>query len=233
MDVGSSMIPNASRLASSRSSTLAVPALATAALCACVGVLVAGCASTNIEAQWTDPRFADHALRGAKVLVVCNARETAIQRVCQDQLSAQVAASGATPVPGPGSDNLTAGAAANSDAVLAAARSADAKAILVSTIAPDATVVSPGPTVGFGIGGFGGSGGWHSGGVGGSVGVSVPVGGAGVSTAYAANMVLTDVASGRMMWTSKVRAPPSQDVGAQIGKLAKTGVDAARKAGLF
>ena len=203
-------------------------------LCALGGLLIGGCASTNIQAQWTDPQFADHSLRGAKVLVVCNANETAIKRICEDQLSAQVAASGATPVTGPGSDNPTAGAAPITPELLAAARSAEAKAILTSTIAPDATIVNPGPTVGFGIGGFGGSGGWHGGGgVGTSVGVSMPVGGGRVNTAYAANMVLTDVASGRMMWTSKVTAPASKDVGAQIGKLAKTGVDAAQKAGLF
>ena len=63
--------------------------------------------------------------------------------------------------------------------------------------------------------------------------VSVPVGGAGVSTGYAANMVLTDVATGRVMWTSKVTAPASLDVNAQIGQLAKAGVEAAQKAGLF
>jgi hypothetical protein len=173
-------------------------------------------------------------LRGAKVLVVCNANEASIKRICQDQLSAEVAASGATPVTGSGSDNPAAGAAPITPELLAAARSAEAKAILSSTIAPDATIINPGPTVGFGIGGFGGSGGWHSGGgVGTSVGVSMPVGGGGVTTAYAASMVLTDVASGRMMWTSKVTAPASKDVGAQIGKLAKTGVEAAQKAGLF
>lgn len=210
------------------------PALATAALCALGGLLVGGCASTNIQAQWTDPQFADHSLRGAKVLVVCNANEIAIKRICEDQLSGQVAASGATPVTGSGSNNPTTGAAPITPELLAAARSAAAKAILTSTIAPDATIINPGPTVGFGIGGFGGSGGWHSGGgVGTSVGVSMPVGGGGVTTAYAANMVLTDVASGRMMWTSKVTAPASKDVGAQIGKLAKTGVEAAQKAGLF
>lgn len=209
------------------------PALA-AALCALGGLLTSGCASTSIQAQWTDPQFADYPLRGARVLVVCNANETAIKRICEDQLSAQIAAAGATPVTGPGADKPTAAAASITPELLAAARSAQAKAILTSAIAPDATIVNPGPTVGFGIGGFGGSGGWHSGGgVGTSVGVSMPVGGGGVTTAYAANMVLTDVASGRMMWTSKVTAPASKDVGAQIGKLAKTGIEAAQKAGMF
>lgn len=207
---------------------------AAGALLALGGLLFTGCASTRIQAQWTDPQFADHSLRGAKVLVVCNASETTMQRICQDQLSAQVLAAGATPVSEPASDHPAAGAAPISHELLAAARSAGAKAILSSALAPEATVVNPGPTVGIGVGGFGGSGGWHSGGgVGGSVGVSVPVGAGRVNTAYGANMVLTEVASGRMMWTSKVTAPASQDVGAQIAELAKTGLDAARKAGLF
>ncbi len=215
------------------SKIVAAPALA-GALFALGGLLLAGCASTRIQAQWTDPQFTDHALRGAKVLIVCNASEPTLKRICQDQLSAQVLASGATPVSEPASDDPAAGAAPISHELLAAARSAGAKAILSSALAPEATVVNPGPTVGFGVGGFGGSGGWHSGGgVGGSVGVSVPVGAGRVNTAYAASMVLTDVASGRMMWTSKVTAPASQDVGAQIAELTKTGLDAARKAGLF
>ena len=121
---------------------------------------------------------------------MCNARETAIKRTCEDQLAAQVTASGAMPVTGPGSDNPT-GAAPITNEMLAAARSGGAKAILSSTIAPEATVVNPGPTVGLGVGGFGGSGGWNSGG---SVGIAVPVGAGQVNTSYAANMVLTDSA---------------------------------------
>jgi hypothetical protein len=35
------------------------------------------------------------------------------------------------------------------------------------------------------------------------------------------------------MWTSKVTAPGSQNVGTQIGDLARVGVEAARTAGFF
>jgi hypothetical protein len=35
------------------------------------------------------------------------------------------------------------------------------------------------------------------------------------------------------MWTSKVTAPAAQDLGAQIGELARVGVEAAQKAGFF
>jgi hypothetical protein len=82
-----------------------------------------------------------------------------------------------------------------------------------------------------GVGVAGGSGGHTS--VGTSVGISLPVGGPGVDTAYAANLVLTDVASGEMMWTSKVTAAASRDVQGQIGRLAKVGMEATREAGMF
>ncbi|MGH8613010.1 MAG: hypothetical protein ACREYF_13570 [Gammaproteobacteria bacterium] len=198
-----------------------------------LSVAFTGCAATRVQTEWTDPRFTGQSLRGAKVLVVCGANDTAIERICQDQLGAQVAVSGVTVVARPDSDTLTAGQPVN-EKTLAAARSAGAKAILSCTVAPEATIVNPGPSVGFGIGGFGGSGGWRSGGgVGGGVGVSVPVGSGQVNTAYTANMALIDVATGRLMWTGKVTTPATRDVNAQIGKLAKTGIEAAQKAGLF
>jgi hypothetical protein len=208
--------------------------VAAIALLALGGVLVSGCATTKVQAQWSDPQFAERSLRGERVLIVCSAEEAAIKRICQEELRTQVAASDATPVTDPAVDNLAAGQGPASEETLAAARSAGAKAVLAATVAPDAMIVNPGPTIGIGIGGFGGSGGWGSGtAVGGGVGVSMPVGGAGVNRAYGANLVLTDVATGRMMWTSKVTTRASQDVNAQIGALAKTGVAAAHSAGLF
>jgi hypothetical protein len=194
-------------------------------------LLCAGCASNNIQAQWTDPEFAGHSLRGEKVLVICDAADAAIKRVCQEQMTARLVASGAVPVSPTESDGLAAGASPINDKALAAARGEGAKAIWSAAIAPDATVVNPGPTVGFGMGSFGGGPG--GGGVGAGVGMAVPVGNARVSTAYAANLVLTDVATGRMMWTSKVTTAASQDVAGQIEKLAQTGVEAAQKAGML
>jgi hypothetical protein len=194
-------------------------------------LLCAGCASKNIQAEWTDPEFAGHSLRGEKVLVVCDASEAAIKRLCQEQMTARLAASGAVPVIPAEADGLAAGASPINDKTLAAARNQGATAIWSAAVAPDATVVNPGPTVGFGMGSFGGGPG--GGGVGAGVGVAVPVGNARVSTAYAANLVLTDVATGRMMWTSKVTTAASQDVAGQMEKLAQTGVEAVQKAGML
>jgi len=193
-----------------------------------VGV-IAGCATTQVNVQWSDPQFAGRSLRGERVLVVCDAPDIAIRNICQDQVAAEVRVSGATPVISADA-GLTVGPPPANDKTLAAARAAGAKAILGSTIGPDVTVVSPGSSVGFGLGGFGGSGGTVTGG---SVGIGFPIGGGQATTGYTANMVLTDVATVRVMWTSKVTAPGSQNVGAQIGDLARVGVEAARTAGFF
>ena len=193
-----------------------------------VGML-AGCATTQVNVQWSDPEFAGRSLRGEKVLVVCDAPDPAMRGVCQDEVAAQVRASGATPVVSPDA-GLTVGPPPANDRTLAAARAAGAKAILGSTIGPDVTVVNQGASVGFGLGGFGGSGGSVTGG---GVGIGFPIGGGQATTGYTANLVLTDVATVRVMWTSKVTTPGSQNVGAQIGDLARVGVEAAKAAGFF
>jgi hypothetical protein len=191
---------------------------------------LAGCASTRLDAQWVDPQFKGHSLRGTKVFVVCEAADVAIKHVCQDQVASQLSAIGATPVKGPDTDNSTPAPQPVADPYLPAAREAGAHAVLSTAVTPDATVVNPGPSIGFGIGGFGGGGGaYRSGGV----GMSVPVGAGQVSTGYAANTTLTDVASGRLMWTAKATTPPSKDVNMQVADLTKAVLDGAKKEGFF
>jgi hypothetical protein len=207
-------------------------------LCGMIGALAlftltgAGCSSNPVQAEWKDPAFAAHSLRGAKVLVVCDAADLPIERVCEEQMRAQVQTAGAIPVSAPEITGAG-GAGALNERASAAARNLGAKAILLATVAPDTTVVNPGPSVGIGVGGFGGFGGWRSGGIGTGVGVSVPVGAPRTNTGYAANMVLKDVDSGRVMWTSKVSAPASQDINMQMNTIAKAGVEAAQKAAVF
>jgi hypothetical protein len=175
-------------------------AAATIALFGLCGMLIGGCASTAVQTRWADPQFAGRSLRGATVLVVCNASAAAIQRICQDQIAARMLVSAVRPVMATEADLLTAQGEHITDKVFAAARRAGATAIWGAIITPDVTVVNPGPTVGFGIGGFGASGGWHrSSGVGGGIGVGFPVGGEQVNTAYAADMTLTDIETGRLM----------------------------------
>ncbi len=208
-----------------------VAAVALFGLC---GLLVSGCASTAIQAQWADPLFAGRSLRGATVLVVCSANAPAIQRICQDQIAARMLMSGIRPVMATEVDLSTAQGEQITDNIFAAARRAGANAIWAATVAPDFTVVSPGPTIGFGIGGFGTSGGWHrSTGVGGGIGVGFPVGGEQVNTTYAADMTLTDVETGRLMWSSRIATPASQDITEQVTQLVEVGVKSAQQAGFI
>lgn len=197
------------------------------AACACAAVLVAGCASTQLDAQWADPQLvAGKPLRGARVLVVCEAQDEALRRVCLDQVSAQVLAAGAVPVAAPDVGAGAVSAPGGPAPYLPAARAASAKAVLVTAMAPNNSVAKPGFTLGVGLGGFGG-------GVGGGVGVSVPMGGTKVETGYAANTSITDAASGRLMWTARASEPASGDLNAQAAALAKAVVAGAVKAGLF
>jgi len=198
------------------------------ALLAAGACLLGGCATTSVNAEWTDPQFAGRSLRGKLVLVVCDANDTAVRRICQDQLAARVTGAGATPINA--SADLTVGPPPANDQTIAAARKAGAKAILGARVGPDATVVSPGPSVSFGLGGFGGSRGGVSGG---GVGVAMPVGGGRVDTAYGADLTLTDVETVRLMWTGKVTAPASGNINTQIGELTRVGIEAAARAGFF
>lgn len=207
---------------------------ATVALLGLYGLLVGGCASTAIQAQWADPQFTGQSLRGATVLVVCNASATAVQRICQDQVASRMLMSGVRPVMATEADLIAAEGEEITDKIFAAARRVGANAIWATTIAPDVTVVSPGPSIGFGIGGFGTSGGWHrSSGVGGGIGVGFPVGSEQVNTVYAADMTLTDVESKRLMWTSKITTPASQDMTEQVTQLVEVGVKSAQQAGFL
>jgi len=191
-------------------------------------LLVASCASTKIPAQWSDPAFANQALRGAKVLVVCEAEEPAIQRICQDEVAARMSATGVVPVT---VSPLQEPVSGRPDGAFGAAREMDAKAVFVAKVTREASVIGSSARIGVGVGT---SVGWGSGTVvGGGVGSSAPIGSTRVDNAYGASMVLTDIATGRMMWTMKATTPASQNVDAQIRELAKVGVEEAQKAGML
>jgi hypothetical protein len=210
-----------------------IPVAAVALLGLC-GLLVGGCASAAVQAQWADPLFSGRPLRGTTVLVVCHANAPAVQRICQDQMAARMLMSGIRPVMATEADLMAPEGAPITDRILSAARRAGAPAIWAATIAPDVTVVSPGPTIGVGIGGFGTSGGWHrSSGVGGGIGVGFPAGSEQVNTAYAADVTLTDVETGRLMWTSRITTPASQDITEQVTQLVEVGVKSAQQAGFL
>lgn len=193
-----------------------------------VTAALAGCASTRLDAQWSDPQIGASPLRGARVMVVCEAYDLAVKRICQDQMAAEVVARGGTAVPGPDESSGAPVRPLNHDQYLGAARQANAKAVLTHSVTPADVSVS-GSGMSIGIGGFGLGGG----NVGAGVGVSVPVGGQQTNTGYAMNSRVTDVGSGKLLWTAKASASPSADVSGQLAELTKTVFGAADKAQLF
>lgn len=200
-------------------------ATATAALLA-AALLLGGCASTRLVAQWSDPQFAGQPPPGAKVMVACQASDLTLRRLCADRMTEQLLAAGMHPLPAADS----ADAPADDAALLRAARSAGATALLRTTLAAEAAAFAPAPSIGIGIGGYGG---YRSGGSVG-VGVSTPIGGGGpAQTGFGASAGLFDVPSGKLMWSARASAEPSSDANRQIAELAAKLITAARQSGLF
>jgi hypothetical protein len=201
---------------------LASRALPAAALLAFAG----GCASPGVEAQWSDPQSAGTSLRGARVLIACDASEDVVKRLCQERLAEEVTARGATAVAAPDVVNPVPGRPMGLEQYAGAARAAGVSMVLATTVSLSASDVTPGFSIG--IGGF--SGGHHGGG---GVGISMPVGGGQVVSGYTANSRLANVSDSRVLWTARASTPPSGDVNAQIAQLARTMAEAAEKAGMF
>lgn len=185
-------------------------------------VQLAGCATPQLEAQWSNPQVAARSLQGQRLLVACEAPELTLQRLCEERMAAEVVAQGGTPVlvqelvvtPG-------------SDAYVSAARSTGSAAALVVRVSEaDARVSGP---VSVGLGGFG----FGGGGVVGGLGVSVPLGGGRTTIGYATSARLVQVPGGQLMWTARASAAPSNDPAAQLAELARTTLDGAQKAGWF
>ncbi len=182
---------------------------------------LAGCASTQLDAQWTDPQSKGVSLRGARVMVACEAADLTLKQICEDHFAAELTARGAQPFV------ASATPAPTPEGYLAAAREGGAGAVmLVQVSAAEARSGSP---VSIGLGGFG----FGGGGVGAGIGLSVPLGGNRTSIGYAANGRFTDVASGRLMWTGRAAAAPSNKPDEQLDQLSKSILAGAQQAGFF
>jgi hypothetical protein len=201
----------------------AVPLL----LLAAAGALLAGCAATTeVGAVWVDPQFKGRSFAGQRVWVACDAGEQqTLRRLCEDRLAEEVAATGGLAVREPD------GAAALPDmaAKLAAARRADAVAVLRGTVAQAVQAYNAGPQFSIGIGGFGGG----STSVGGGVGIALPAGAGSVNTGYALDLGITEVKTGALVWSARSTAPPSKDLNAQITELTRSTMAAARASGVL
>lgn len=193
--------------------------------------LLAACATTKMDAQWSNPEFAKASLRGKTVLVACPARDFTTQAVCEDQAASQLDSRGVKTVK---FAVVSPGAPPANEAVEAAAKRANAQAVFRSSLSTFAPAVSSGPTIGIGVGGYGGSGGgggYRGGGVGG--GISLPIGGGAVSEAWAADTALIDVASGKLMWSGRATTPTGTDMTAQLADLSRVTIEAMATSGLF
>ena len=196
-----------------------------------VALLAAGCASTQLGAQWVDPQMPKKSLQGATVLIVCEAQDTTVKLLCESRFADRLAALGVKTLTSPAlADASLAAGAADSAARLAAAKAAGARAVLQTTLRPDYAAVSAAPSFSIGIGGFGASGG---GGVGGGVGVAVPVGGASGGAGMAARSSLLDAGSAKIVWSAQASAPSGSDASLQIDELAGVLAGALSQAGIF
>ena len=191
-----------------------------AALGAC---LLAACATTKMDAQWSNPEFRGANLRGQTVRVACQARDFTVQAVCEDQIAAQLLTRGAKPVKfvvvNPGAQPVN-------EAVDDAARKANARMVFRTTLSTSIPTVSPGPTIGFGVGG----GGYRGGAAG---GISLPIGGGTVSEAYAADTAIVDVATGKLMWSGRATGPTGSDTTSQLSELTRVTFESLQTAGML
>jgi hypothetical protein len=199
---------------------------------------VSGCATTHMAAEWMNKDYAGQSLRGQRVLVVCQAPDPTVQRLCEDELANGLNSRGATAVrPAAGTPSEAAPTAPTPPSAYAeAAKAAGAVAVLSMTVQPDSTVVNPGPTIGIGVGGgsFSG-GGWGRGGSFGGVGTSVgfPVGAGTVQQGFAASTNLVDAANGQIVWSGRAVAPPSDAFIRQLIDLNRVTFDAMQRAGVL
>ncbi|KQV98458.1 hypothetical protein [Rhizobacter sp. Root1221] len=184
---------------------------------------LAGCGIAPLDAQWKDPAHPAESLRGTTVLVVCESDEQVVKQMCQDRVAAELRALGANTALVPYSVDPTATRLSDE------ARAVKARAIFSTKLSPDVPRYgsSSGVSVGFGMGGGFGHRGF------GGVGVSAPIGGSRISQGYVANASLSDVASGRLMWTGKASTRSSEDLNWQVDSLTKAVVGGAQQAGFF
>jgi hypothetical protein len=192
--------------------------------------LLAGCASPDkVDAQWTAAQMPATPLRGARVLVVCETSEEVLARLCLDRLAAELQQRGLQPVTSTEVAVLAPGQARDDSRYLGAARATGATALWVASVGIDAYAGDrggSGMSIGFGGFSFG-----RSSSVG--LGVSMPVGGGGPATAYAADARVSDVASGKLLWTARTGAGGGGDAQRQVDELLRRLVEAADKLPLY
>jgi hypothetical protein len=186
-------------------------------------LLIAGCATTHLDSQWSSPDFANNKITG-KLLVVGVSRDDTVRRLYEDEMTTQLASRGLTNVrsyeliPGP----LVLG---GNTALLKAARDAGANMILSSVVVArehvDRVISDPMPRYGMNFDG------WY--------GYYWPY--AYVRTEirsfdrYTVGTSLTDVATGKIMWSARTQTENVDHVDREIKAFASVIVTTLVKGG--
>jgi hypothetical protein len=190
--------------------------------------LLAGCATTQMEAQWRDPQVPPLALQGKTVLVVCRGPDLTLERICEDRLAADAQAAGLKVARA----QLPAGTApTGEDAVRRAASAAGAEIVLVTSLepAPAELITGSSGSVGVGVGGSSGGYGSRSGA---GIGISLPIGGSS-GPGIAASTSVTEVANGKLLWSGRARSPRTASEAEQVNEVARVTIGALKSAGLI
>ena len=192
-------------------------------LAALLALFSAGCATTQLDSQWSSPDFANNKIIG-KLLVVGVSRDDTVRRLYEDEMTAQLASRGLTTarsyelIPGP----LVLG---GNTALLKAARDVGANMILSSVVVArehvDRVISDPIPRYGMNFDG------WY--------GYYWPY--AYVRTEvrsfdrYTVGTSLTDVATGNIMWSARTQTDNVDNVDREIKAFASVIVTALVKGG--
>lgn len=191
------------------------------------GVVIAAalvaCATTRLEAQWSNPHFAATRITG-KVLLVGVTRDDTVRRLYEDEMAAQLTARGVAAVR---SYEVLAAAlgSASSDLLTQAARRACPGAILSSAVVGrehvQRVITEPMPTWAWGYAGWYGHY-W-----------SLAMTRTEVQTyeRFVVGTSLTDVASGKIVWTARTATDSTDAVEREIKAFARVIADALAKAG--
>lgn len=190
------------------------------------GTLLGGCAATQMEAQWRAPQLTPRVLQGKTVLVLCRGPDMTLERICEDQLAAQLQAAGVKVV----RSALPAAGQTSADTLQQAARAAGADIVLATTLEPAAAeyIGGSGGSVGVGVGGS--SGGWGSC-SGAGIGISLPIGGSS-GPGLGASTSVTEAATGKLLWSGRARSPRTAGEADQVNELSRVTVEAIKAAGL-
>jgi len=186
---------------------------------------LAGCATTHVEAIWTNPEYAGKPVKG-KMLIVGVSRDETVRRLYEDEMVAQLHARGVEAVRS--YDIVGQRLAASDDTVLInAAKQVGATRILSTAIVAHEQVqvleTEPVPTLGWTYYG------WY--------GYYWPYGYVRTETheyeRYYASTALTEVSSGKVYWSARTRSEVSGDIEKAVNDFVLAMADALSKGGML